>query len=101
MEHRRCAVNAHKATAQHDITYGGPTMSQQETVVQAAPEMSGSAASSPAPPQPQEPHGKALSGWWVLGGGILVVLTLGAGLVATTLPRLRHEKQLKAEAAQA
>ena len=75
-------------------------MSQQETVVQAAPEMFGSAAPSPAPPQPREPNGKPSSGRWVLVGGILVAITLAAALVAATLPRLQHEKQLNTAVAQ-
>ena len=75
-------------------------MSQQETVVQAAPEMFGSAAPSPAPPQPREPNGKPSSGRWVLVGGILVAITLAAALVAATLPRLQHEQQLNTAVAQ-
>ena len=75
-------------------------MSQQETVVQAAPEMFGSAAPSPAPPQPREPNGKPSSGRWVLVGGILVAITLAVALVAATLPRLQHEKQLNTAVAQ-
>jgi RND family efflux transporter MFP subunit len=75
-------------------------MSQQETVVQAVPEMFSSAAPSPAPPQPQEPNGKPSSGRWVLLGGILVAITFAGALVAATLPRLQHEKQLNTAAAE-
>ena len=76
-------------------------MSQQETVVQSAREMSGSAADSLSPPQPRKPNGRSAAGRWVLLFGIVVALTCVAGLVAATLPRLRQEKQLNTAAAQA
>ncbi|HMC90358.1 MAG TPA: biotin/lipoyl-binding protein, partial [Gemmataceae bacterium] len=74
-------------------------MSQQETVVAPAPEMSGSGGPGPAPPKLQEPKRKAVSGWWLLVGGILVALILAGALVAATLPRLQHEKELNSAAA--
>jgi RND family efflux transporter MFP subunit len=76
-------------------------MSQQEINVQEALEESDTAATSPAPPQPQEPNRIASSGRRVLVGGILVALTFAAGLIAATLPRLQHQKQLNTAAAQA
>ena len=68
---RHCEANAETATAQTQINNGEPTMSQQETLTQAAPETSGTTSSRLAPPQPPRPKRKAASGWWVLVGAIL------------------------------
>ena len=75
-------------------------MSQQETVVQSAREMSNADVASLSPTQPYQPNGKSAAGRWVLVGGILIALTLAAALFAATLPRVRNEKQLNTAAAQ-
>jgi RND family efflux transporter MFP subunit len=75
-------------------------MSQQITATQEAPEMTGSLAVTATTPPPPAPGGRALSGRKMLVGGFLVVMTLAAGLIAATLPRLKHENQLNTEAAQ-
>ncbi|HEV3259763.1 MAG TPA: efflux RND transporter periplasmic adaptor subunit, partial [Gemmataceae bacterium] len=74
-------------------------MSQQETIAQPASEISGSASPSPAPPKLQEPKRTAASGRWLLVAGILVAMTFAGALVAATLPRLQHEKELNTAAA--
>src|SRR5438445_2794523 len=74
-------------------------MSQQETLTQAGAETSGPAGSSSATQQPPQPKRKAVSGWWVLVGGIMIAIILAGALVAATLPRLQHSKELNTAAA--
>jgi RND family efflux transporter MFP subunit len=76
-------------------------MSQQETVEKSAPETTESAAAPPTPPIQEEPNPKSPSGRWVLIGGISIAITLIGVFVAATLPRLQHQKELNAAAAQA
>ncbi len=60
-------------------------------------------AAAPASPTSPESNGKGRgrSGHWMLGGGALLALALAGSLVAATLPRLRHQKQLDAAATRA
>src|SRR5260370_42099345 len=78
-------------------------MSQQETLTQAGAETSSPAGSSSAakqPPDRPQPKRKAVSGWWVLVGGIMIAIILAGALVAATLPRLQHSKELNTAAAE-
>ena len=72
-------------------------MLQQFPIEKPAPEESGAATPS------LESKGRlgSRSEHWMLGGGVLVIIVLIGSLVAATLPRLRHERELDAAAAQA
>ncbi len=70
-------------------------MSQQSSVEKPAPEESGVAA---LPSKPRE-QPRGWSGHWVLGGGAMTVVLLAGALIAATVPRLRHDKELDAAAA--
>jgi len=70
-------------------------MIQQLSVKKPAAEES--AAAAPLSKSKERPRGQ--SGQWVLGGGVLFVVALAGSLVAATVPRLRHDKELDAAAA--
>lgn len=77
-------------------------MIQQPSPEKPVPEAPGTAGPPPAPAA-RESNGKSRrgSGHWMLGIGALAAVALAGSLVATTVPRLRHEKELEAAAARA
>jgi RND family efflux transporter MFP subunit len=77
-------------------------MIQQPSLEKPAPERTGTAEPAPAPNasgSKRKGHGR--SGHWAFGIGALTAVALAGSLLAATLPRLRHEKELEAAAARA
>jgi RND family efflux transporter MFP subunit len=70
-------------------------MSQQLSIEKPAPEEFGAAT----PPLESNERPRGRTGQWMLGGGVLFVVALAGSLVAVAVPRLQHDKELKAEAA--
>ncbi len=75
-------------------------MIQQLSVERPIPAAAGAIERVPALPAPESTgEAPARPRRWVWVIGILIVVGLGGSLVAATLPRLRHEKELNAAAA--